>query len=264
MQPIFEALQLTVDDQVASLELLRSATGNAFDDVMHREFVQALKILRDDPDIRVILLTGAGRVFSAGGDFGYIHRLRSDPILREAAFKEGVELFDLLSNMHVPIVVAVHGHAMGLGATVATMCDVIVAWKGAKIADPHVHVGLVAGDGGVISWTSAIGFNRARRYLLTGDALTGAQAFECGLVTDLAETPEAALETARAIAARIAALPPIAVQGTKRAFNALAAVRNGDAQRIAFEAEQVAMMSEDIAEALSAASERRTGIYRNR
>lgn len=260
----FETLALALDDTVATLELRRPDRGNAFDDAMHREFAHALTLLRAAPNIRVILLTAAGSVFSSGGDFDYIRQLRADAGLRAAAFREGSTIFDLMTTMHVPIVVAVQGHAIGLGATIATLCDVVVAWRDAKIADPHVRIGLVAGDGGVIGWTSAIGYNRARRYLLTGDSLTGAQAYEFGLVTDLADTPQEALEQARAIAARIAELPPMAVQGTRKAFAALARVRNGDAQAIAFEAEQVALMSSDLEEAMTAASQRRQGHYENR
>jgi enoyl-CoA hydratase len=116
----------------------------------------------------------------------------------------------------------------------------------------------------VIGWSSAIGFNRAKRYLLTGEALTGAQAYALGLVTDLADTPEQAIALARGLAERIAALSPLAVQGTKRAFNALATVRNGDAQRVAFEVEHQTLMSDDLEEAMNAMAERRAPSFNNR
>ena len=264
MHQSFETLLLQVDGSVARLTLNRPDKGNAFDAGMHRDFPLALSAIAANPDVRVILLTGAGRTFSGGGDFAYIRQLRSDANLRAASFDESMAIFEHMTAAAVPIITVVHGHAMGVGATLVALSDISVAWKDAKIADPHVQVGLVAGDGGAIAWSSAIGFNRAKRYLLTGEALTGAQAYQLGLVTDLADTPEEALAMAEALAVRIAALSPLAVQGTKKAFNALAAVRNGDAQRLALEFEHVSLMSEDIEEAMTALAERRAGDFKGR
>jgi enoyl-CoA hydratase len=263
MSPNFETLRVAFDGAIACLTLNRPEKGNAFDADMHREFPEALALIEANQDIRVMLLMGEGKTFSAGGDFSFIRQLRSETILREQSFDEGMAIVERMANMRVPIITAVHGHAMGIGATLVALSDISVAWKDAKIADPHVQIGLVAGDGGVIGWSSAIGFNRAKRYLLTGEALTGAQAHALGLVTDLADTAEEAKAQARALAEKIAALPPIAVQGTKRAFNALAAVRNGDAQRVAFEEEHIALMSDDLEEAMNAMTERRPGRFTN-
>jgi enoyl-CoA hydratase len=260
---MFSTLTLNIDGAMALLTLNRPEKGNAFDAVMHREFTEALARVESSANVRVLLLMGEGKMFSAGGDFSYIRQLRSDTELREWSFAEGLAMFDLLAGLRVPMITAVHGHAIGLGATIVALSDISVAWKDSRIADPHVQIGLVAGDGGVIGWSSAIGFNRAKRYLLTGDALSGTQAHALGLVTDLAETPEDAKVQALALATKIAALPPIAVQGTKRAFNALAAVRNGEAQKIAFEAEHIALKSNDLEEAMNAMTERRPGRFTN-
>jgi enoyl-CoA hydratase len=264
MSPKFETLTVVFDGAIACLTLNRPEKGNAFDSEMHREFPAALKLIADNQVARVMLLTGEGKTFSAGGDFSYIRQLRADMALRERSFGEGMDIFDGLAGMRVPIITAIHGHAMGLGATLAALSDISVAWRGAKIADPHVQVGLVAGDGGVIGWSSAIGFNRAKRYLLTGEALTGEQAHALGLVTDLADTPDEAKALARALAERIATLSPMAVQGTKRAFNALAKVRNGEAQHVAFEVEHETLMSDDLEEAMNAMTERRPPSFNNR
>jgi enoyl-CoA hydratase len=264
MIPKFETLTIMFDGAIACLALNRPDKGNAFDADMHREFPEALKLIADNQDARVMLMTGEGKTFSAGGDFSYIRQLRGDTALRERSFGEGMEIFNGLAGLRIPVVTSVHGHAIGIGATLVALSDISVAWKDAKIADPHVQIGLVAGDGGVIGWSSAIGFNRAKRYLLTGEALTGAQAHQLGLVTDLADTPEEAKSLARALAQRIAALSPMAVQGTKRAFNALAAVRNGQAQKVAFEAEHETLMSSDLEEAMNAMTDQRTPSFNNR
>jgi enoyl-CoA hydratase len=256
-------LQLSADGPIATLELQRAEAKNAFDEGLHRELAAALEHLRQMSSIRVVLLHAAGSVFSAGGAFEYIEQLRSDPELRRRTCTEGYGIFSSLVLMPVPVVVAVQGHAVGLGATIVSACDVSVAWRHAKISDPHVHVGLVAGDGGVLGWSAAVGYNRARRMLLTGDAITAEQAHHFGLITDLVDTPEAALSEARRIAEQIARLPPVAVQGTKKVFNALARLNLANVLDISLMAEMASLMSEDLQEALRAAQERRPGQYRN-
>jgi enoyl-CoA hydratase len=108
-----------------------------------------------------------------------------------------------------------------LGATLATLSDIVVAAAEAKFADPHVDLGLVAGDGGIISWSQAIGVTRAKRYLFTGERITGQKAYEMGLVTDVVATPEEVYPAARKIAEMIAAKPKCGIIGTKRAFTKL-------------------------------------------
>jgi enoyl-CoA hydratase len=249
---------------VVGLELRRAADRNAFDETLHREFSEALAELRGRADLRVILLHSQGPVFSAGGNFDYLRQIRADEALQRRTQREGYDIFTLLNDLPYPIVAAVQGHAMGLGATIVTACDVIVAYKDAKIGDPHVQAGLVAGDGGAISWSAAAGMTRAKRQLLTGQPLTAAQAFEFGLVTDLVDSPQEAYPAALAIAEQIAALPPMAVQGTKRAFNVLAKQRLAGALEVSLLAELATIRSEDVLEALAAIAEKRRGQFHNR
>lgn len=264
----YSGLRLTVADHVAELQLCREASGNAFDESLHGEFAGALTQLRNEidggADIRAVLIHAAGRMFSVGGDFDYIRRLGEDAALREKTSSEGEAIFAALTELPAPVVVALQGHAVGFGATVASLCDVVVAWKGAKLGDPHVQVGLVAGDGGVLGWTAAVGMQRARRLLLTGDTITAEEAHRYGLVTDLVDLPESTLPEARRIAQRIAALPPIAVQGTRRIFNALGRRHNGRLLDLSIAAELESAQSEDLREALAALREKRAGHYHNR
>lgn len=259
----YQSLSLATRGPVARLELRRPEQMNAVDAVLHREFLRALQELREAHDIRVILLCASGKHFSAGGDFDYIRRLGADPELRRETLQASREIMELLMDMPVPLVAAMHGHAIGIGATIVTSCDVVVAWRDARLGDPHVCVGILAADGGTLSWTAAAGFNRARRMLLTGDAISAEQAYQFGLVTDLVDTPEAVLPEAEAIAARIAALPPIAVQGTKRAFNAIARNWFGSAIDVAVATQAQALTSDDLREALDALAEKREGKFRN-
>lgn len=259
-----DGLSLRIDDVIAELQLQREAQHNAFDEALHRAFCLALRELRQRTDLRVIVLHAAGSRFSAGGGFGYIEQLRDDPVLRERTHHEAHEIFSSLLDMPMPVVVAMQGDAIGFGATIVTACDVSVAWRGARLGDPHVRIGLAAGDGGVLSWTAAAGFNRARRMLLTGDTMSAEQAYAAGLLTDLVDTADAALPEARRIAQQIAGLPPLAVQGTKRAFNALARQQNGEVLDASLRAEMDCFSSEDLSEALQALREKRAGRYQNR
>jgi enoyl-CoA hydratase len=119
----------------------------------------------------------------------------------------------------------------------------------------------VAGDGGCLVWPQAIGMLRARRHLLTGDALDAATAFQLGIVTDLVDEPDDVMPCARDIAARIAALPPLAVQGTKRALNQVSTLRADEVVDLAFELEDATLVSADLLEGIAAFREGRAPVF---
>jgi enoyl-CoA hydratase len=158
-------------------------------------------------------------------------------------------------------VVALHGAAIGLGATVVLTADAIVAARTATISDPHVALGLVAGDGGCLVWPQSVGMLRARRHLLTGDPIDAETAAAMGLVTDLVDTPDEVLPAAQALAARIAALPPLAVQGTKRALNRVTQLRAGEVVDLSLAHEETTLASRDLLEAIDSFTERRPGNF---
>lgn len=143
---------------------------NAVDGPMHRELGRLFEQLKNERAARAVVLTGSGTAFSAGGDFAWMREQGPDTLrnLRN----EGKQLVWNALDVEVPIVAAVNGPAVGLGATLALLCDVVVMGESATIADPHVKVGLVAGDGGAVLWPMLIGPIQAKRYLLTGSALT--------------------------------------------------------------------------------------------
>ena len=259
-----DSLSLTVDDHVAEITLTRPDVLNRFDFVLHRDFTEVLLELRGRTDVRAIVLASTGKVFSAGGDFELMLACRADVATRTRTIDEGRLLFRLLADVPVPVVVALHGDAIGLGATVALACDAIVAGRTASISDPHVSIGLVAGDGGCVVWPAAAGMLRAKRYLLTGDRLSAEDAWAMGIVTDLVDGPDDVLPAARALAARMAALPPLAVQGTKRALNQLLQHRAGEVLDLSFSMEAASMASDDLAEAVAAFKERREPKYQGR
>jgi enoyl-CoA hydratase len=235
---------------------------NAVDETLHQELTRLFAMLRREDQARAVVLTGRGRAFSAGGDFKWFPQLR-DMGRMEALRRDAKQLIWDLLDVEIPIVAAVNGHAMGLGASIALLCDVILMADTATIGDPHVKVGIVAGDGGVAIWPLALGPARAKQYLLTGDALPAAEAERIGLVNRV--VPAAALgDEAMAFATRLAAGAPLAVRYTKLAVNKLVK----DALNIAFDTstalELVTFQSEDHREALAAISEKRTPNFKGR
>lgn len=235
---------------------------NAVDDLLHGELARLFADLRCENETRAILLTGSRGCFSAGGDFAWFPTL-SDLAALEHLRRDAKQLIWDLLDVPIPIVAAINGPAVGLGASIALLCDVILMAEGASIADPHVRVGLVAGDGGAAIWPLALGPARAKQYLLTGDRVSAAEAERIGLVNRV--VPDAALEAESfAFAKRLADGAPLAVQYTKQAVNKLVK----DALNVAFDAstalEIVTFQSDDHREALSAIDEKRPPIFRGR
>jgi enoyl-CoA hydratase len=134
-----------------------------------------------DEESEVLVLTGAGRAFSAGGDIAY---LRENLDIRKfmQGIKQGKKILHNMLQCEKPIIARVNGDAMGLGATIALFSDIVIADETARIADPHVSVGLAAGDGGAIIWPQLVGYARAKRYLLSGERITGREAADIGLI----------------------------------------------------------------------------------
>jgi enoyl-CoA hydratase len=260
----YRTLTLEIDEHVAQVTLAQPEILNRLDDRVHEELMDVLNHLRRVPEIRAVVLASTGRAFSAGGDLNEVARLHADRTAREHTRELGRRIVHEFIDFPIPIIVALHGDAMGLGATLILLCDAIVASRNARIADPHVKVGLVAGDGGCVVWPMAVGFLRAKRHLLTGEPLGAEQAYAAGLVTDLADTPDEALMGARKLALAIAALPPIAVRRTKQALNHLLRREATQVFELSLAYEMESLASEDVLEALTAFKERRSGLYRNR
>jgi enoyl-CoA hydratase len=258
----FSTISVLISGHLAEITLNRPAALNAISHQMHVELKQAFLAVRAQPDIRAIILAANGRSFSAGGDFDLILAARADPAARQEMQNEARPLLMAIAESHIPVIAALQGDAVGLGATIALGADAIVAARQARISDPHVVIGLAAGDGGSVLWPLHIGLLRAKRYLLTGDRLTAEDAYAMGLITDLVDTPEQVLEAARALATRVAALPPLAVQATKRALNQIFRNRADEVFDQALAAEMSTFMSDDVAEAIAAIKARRAPVYK--
>lgn len=256
-----ERLCVSVDGYVAEITLNRPDALNATDAQLHIDFPNALRLLRDLEGLRAVVFRSTGKVFSAGGDFDYLLNLHQSTAALTQSLEEGCRTFLELSDFPVPIVAAVQGDAMGWGATMVLGCDAVVAAKKARFADPHVRIGIVAGDGGCVVWPELMGSLWAKRYLLTGDPITAEAGYARGMVTDLVDDPADVLPEARALAQRIAALPPLAVRGTKRVMNRRQQQRAGEVLELGVYVEGVTVTSKDMLEAIAAFKERRPGNY---
>ena len=189
---------------------------NAVNDNLHVGLARLWQRLTDDPTARAAVITGAGRAFSAGGDFAYLAELAQDADLRAKTIRDGREIVLGMARCRIPVVAAVNGPAVGLGCSLVALSDIVYIAKDAFLADPHVQVGLVAADGGPLTWPLHISLMLAKEYALTGTKIRAERAVELGLANHVAEDPVA---EATACAKRILELPQQAVESTKRLLN---------------------------------------------
>ena len=177
----YENLAFEHNGRIMTVFFNRPEKLNVFTEAMEREVCQFLHDSAIDKDFDVVILTGKGRAFSAGGDIeGWMLPNIQDPGSVAPTLSKRT-VFALL-DYPKPIIAKLNGHAIGLGATIALYCDVIFAAEHANIADPHVLVGLSAGDGGAIIWPQLIGFAKAREYLMTGEFIPAPKAERIGLI----------------------------------------------------------------------------------
>jgi len=259
----FEYLQFEYDEDVLCVTIDRPGDAlNAVDSTLHDELTRLFPRLQRERTARAVLLTGAGRAFSAGGDFNWFPELQAPGALEDLRLDARQMIWDLL-DVPLPIVAAVNGPAIGLGASIALLCDVILMAESATLADPHVRVGLVAGDGGTIAWPLAVGPARAKEYLLTGDPIGAVEAERIGLVNRVVPD-DALVAEALAFAHRLAAAPPLAVRHTKAAVNNWVKQTAMASFDLATASEISTFRSDDHAEALAAWRDKRTPRFTGR
>jgi len=235
---------------------------NAVDGLLHGELTRFFRELKQEEAARAVVLTARGRTFSAGGSFDWFPALQDFAALDHLRREAKQLIWDLL-DVELPVVAAVNGAAVGLGASLALLCDVIFMADTATLADPHVRVGIAAGDGGTLIWPLVLGPARAKQYLLTGDPLTAGEAERLGLVNAVVAAAELQ-DKALAFARRLAEGAPLALRYTKQAINAgikAAACATFD---VATALEIATLKSEDHREALAAIREKRPPVFRGR
>jgi enoyl-CoA hydratase/carnithine racemase len=211
-------IQIESDGPVRIVRLNRPEQLNATNHGLHKGLAELFPQIDADDDARAVVLTGNGRAFSAGGDFTYIDELIEDPALRRESLTDGKLIVKGMVECRVPIVAAVNGPAVGLGCSLVALSDIVYMAESAHLADPHVMVGLVAADGGPVTWPLLTSLQLAKEYALTGDRIPATRAAEIGLANHVCPDDDV-LDQAIACAHRIARLPRRAVEDTKRILN---------------------------------------------
>jgi enoyl-CoA hydratase len=191
---------------------------NATDGPTHNELSRVFRALDEDASINAVVVTGAGRAFSAGGDLEWIAHQVGDYGQTMRVMREAGDIVRSLIDCDTPIVSAINGVAVGAGLAVALMADISVIGEDVRLTDGHVRLGVAAGDHSVAIWPLLCGLAKAKLYLLTADFLDGREAERIGLVSRAVPADEV-LPTALAIADRLAQGPRDAIRLTKRALN---------------------------------------------
>lgn len=229
---------------------------NAFNQELHGEMASLFPDISADPDSDIVVLTGAGRAFSAGGDLDFLEECRRNPPVFYDTLREARAIIMNMLDCDKPIICRLNGDAVGLGATLALFCDIIIAADHARIGDPHVRVGAVAGDGGAVIWPQLIGYARAKQFLLTGDLLNAKQAAAIGLI-NFAVPAEDLDKTVADWIGRLSRGAPRAVRWTKATVNVGLKQLAASVMDAGLAYEGLSARTEDHGEALKAMREKR-------
>ena len=245
-----------VSNNIATVTMHRPDKMNAFTGVMMNELLQVFDEIDADDNVRAVIVTGSGRAFCAGGDFGPDDQVTENTDGKKL-WRESRDIVDNMLSCEKPIIAAVNGYALGLGATVALLADVAVVAPSTQFADTHVNMGIGAGDGGQVIWPFLIGVNRAKYYLMSGDKIGGKEAVEMGLASFIVPEDDQLLPRAIEIASTLAAGAPLAVAASKLAINAYLRSISATVFPLAARAQEETMGSNDHQEAIAAFQEKR-------
>ena len=218
MDELAPDLVVTAKGPVRLIELNRPEQRNAASEALHTALAGVWDRVAADDEVRAVVLTGRGRAFSAGGDFHVMTRVQRDQAFRTQNIDEARRIITGMVRCPVPVIAAVNGPAVGLGCSLALLSDLVLMAEGAYLADPHVQVGLVAGDGGAMVLPLIVGLARARELLFLGERVSAEDAVRLGLANRVVPR-DRLLDEAMELARRLAALPAAALRGTKRAVN---------------------------------------------
>ena len=215
----YEALDIDAPaERILRITFNNPKTFNSLDKTGHRELTYIWREIDEDPNVSAVILTGKGKAFSSGGDFGMIEDIIDDHKARAKAWKEARDLVYNVINCSKPIVSAINGAAVGAGLVAGLLSDISIAGKSAKIVDGHTRLGVAAGDSAVINWPLLCGMAKAKYYLLLCEPMDGAEAERIGMVSLCVEDDELQ-DKALEIAKKLRDGAPAAIRWTKYALN---------------------------------------------
>jgi len=244
---------------VLTITINRPEVMNATNARLHWELTQIWDTVAADDDTNVVVVTGAGKAFSAGGDLNWVEGQVGDPAGVQRIQKEAADIVYRLLALEKPVISAINGVAVGAGLAVALMADISVMSETAKFTDGHVKLGVGAGDHAAIIWPLLCGMSKAKYYLMTAEFINGVEAERMGMVS-LCLPLEEVLPKAMEIADKLAAGSQQAIRGTKSTLNGwmqMAAPIFDNSLRM----EMLCFLGEDAAEGIAAVKEKRPAVF---
>lgn len=211
-------IQVTAEGGLRIITLNRPGDMNASTTEMLFSYPKLFRGLAEDSEAKVAILTGAGRAFSAGGDMTHFVKTLDDADFARAVQENARKTIHGFIDIPIPIIAAVNGPAVGWGATMATLCDIVLMADNAFIAEPHINIGLVVGDGISVSWPLYTSLLRAKELIFTGDRISPQQAVEFGLANRVVAADKL-MEEARGLAEKLLKQPAQALRETKKLMN---------------------------------------------
>jgi enoyl-CoA hydratase len=215
---VSDELRVTSDGAVRIVTINRPDDLNVINATLHHKLLDVWRDLERDAEARCVVLTGAGKTFSGGGDFAFLKAQHRSLALRYDISAQAADILHAMINFRLPVVAAVNGPAVGLGASLALCCDLVLMSERSYLCDPHVSIGLTAGDGGALLWPYMTSLIRAKEYIYTGERIAAELAVDLGLANRVT-TADTLMDEALRLATRLAAQPARALQTTKRAFS---------------------------------------------
>lgn len=246
---------------ITQITMNRPEVLNATNARLHKELSRVWLDLADDAETRVVIVTGAGRGFSAGGDLDLLEEMSGNPDKLVEVWREASDIVYNMINLDKPIISAINGPAVGAGLAVALLADISIASEAMRITDGHIRFGVAAGDHAVILWPLLCGMAKAKYYLLTADFIDGREAERIGLVSLCVPAAEL-MPKAMEVALKLANGPQGAIRFTKRALNNWLRTA-GPAFDASLALEMIGFFSADVREGIAALKEKRTPRFRD-
>jgi len=261
--PVMKDSALTLDERVAVLTFKRNDVRNALSSTeLTSDIIATLAWANASPEVSVLILTGEGSAFSAGGNIKTMgERSKSPAFELQQNYKRGIQRIPLaLQEAEIPVIAAVNGPAIGAGFDLANMCDIRIGSTHAAFGETFVNLGIIAGDGGAWFLQRLLGYQRAAELTFTGRIVKAEEAKQLGILLEVTE-PDALLPRARELAQTIAAKPPLAVRYAKRLLKLAQRQPLSEHLEVCSSFQALCHKTDDHAEALAAFFEKRQGKF---
>lgn len=256
----YQHLLIEKKDGIALLTINRPESLNATNFRLHYELSRVWLDLAEDDEVRVAVITGAGRAFSAGGDFEVVEKSAGNLAVVSQTMKEARDIVHNMINCDKPIISAINGVAVGAGLAVALLADISIASENARFTDGHTRLGVAAGDHAAVIWPLLVGMAKAKYYLLTCDMLDAKEAERIGLVS-MVVPPDQLMPTAMEVARKLATGAQQAIRWTKHSLNQWLRAAAHTSFDYSLALEMLGFFGADVREGLKALQERRPAVF---